>query len=273
MENKDLEILEKSIKDYDSFHYNLPYHLNIIEELHANENAHSRILARLFQYKDSNDRHVILKEFVDYLIENNQNNPEQEFTNIQIENPVITYEEKRIDIWIKDEKYAIIIENKVYDAGDQETQLCRYIDKTLNCGYEKEKIFVIYMPSSTRDASEQTWGIYKEEFKNRYSIVSFNQDVIKWLKEKVYPNLTLKEVNLRSAIEQYIDYLERYSGQYEKKQQDQLLKTYYEYDSISIKKGDSLDSKYKKLMKFHTLLQHGMNLCDCKIKDLETKVD
>ena len=182
MDNNELEILNNSIKDYDSFYNRLPYHLNIIEELHANENAHSRILAKLFQYKDSNDRHVILKEFIDYLIENN---PEQKFTNIQIENPVITYEEKRIDIWIKDEKYAIIIENKVYDAGDQEAQLCRYIDKTLDLGYNKENIFVIYMPSSTRDASEQTWGIYKEEFKNRYSIVSFNQDVIKWLKEKV----------------------------------------------------------------------------------------
>lgn len=270
MENKDLEILEKSIKDYDSFHYNLPYHLNIIEELHANENAHSRILARLFQYKDSNDRHVILKEFVDYLIENN---PDQKFTNIQIENPVITYEEKRIDIWIKDEKYAIIIENKIYDAGDQEAQLCRYIDKTISLGYNKDNIFVIYMPSSTRDASEQTWGIYKEEFKNRYSIVSFNQDVIKWLKEKVYPNLTLKEVNLRSAIEQYIDYLERYSGQYEKKQQDKLLKNYFEYDYISIGKADSPESKYKKLMKFHKLLQNGINECDKKIKDLETNED
>lgn len=272
MDYKELETLNNSIKDYDSFYNYLPYHLNIIEELHANENAHSRILAKLFQYKDPNDRHVILKEFVDYLIENNQNNPEQEFANIQIKNPIITYEEKRIDIWIKDEKYAIIIENKVYDAEDQEAQLCRYIDETLK-GYNKENIFVIYMPSSTRDASEQSWGNYKEEFKNRYSIVSFNQDVIKWLKEKVYPNLTLKEVYLRSAIEQYIDYLERYSGLYEKKQQDQLLKRYYEYDYISIKKGDSPDCKYKKLMKFHTLLQNGINLCDSKIKGLEAKVE
>ena len=270
MDNNELEILNNSIKDYDSFYNCLPYHLNIIEELHANENAHSRILAKLFQYKDSNDRHVILKEFIDYLIENN---PEQKFTNIQIENPVITYEEKRIDIWIKDEKYAIIIENKVYDAGDQEAQLCRYIDKTLNLNYEKEQIFVIYMPSSTRESSEQTWGNYKKEFEERYFVVSFNQDVIKWLKEMVYPNLTLKEVNLRSAIEQYIDYLERYSGQYEKKQQDQLLRKYFEYDCISIEKNDSDESKYNKLMKFHTLLQNGINECDSKIKYLETKVE
>ena len=85
--------------------------------------------------------------------------------------------------------------------------------------------------------------------------------------------MTLKEVNLRSAIEQYIDYLERYSGQFEKKQQDQLLKKYYEYDCISIEKADSPDSKYKKLMKFHTLLQNGINECDSKIKYLETKVE
>ena len=272
METKDIELLEKSIKDYESFYDTLPYHLNIIEELHANENAHSRILARLFQYRDSDNRNVIFNRFIEYLIENNRDN--KYLARIKTDNPIITCEEERIDIWIKEKnKYAIIIENKVYDAGDQNAQLCRYIDKTLNLNYEKEQIFVIYMPSSTRESSEQTWGNYKKEFEERYFVVSFNQDVIKWLKEMVYPNLTLKEVNLRSAIEQYIDYLERYSGQYEKKQQDQLLRKYFEYDCISIEKNDSDESKYNKLMKFHTLLQNGINECDSKIKYLETKVE
>ena len=31
----------------------LPYHLNIIDELHINENAHSRILYKLLLYKMS----------------------------------------------------------------------------------------------------------------------------------------------------------------------------------------------------------------------------
>ena len=28
-----------------------PFHLNVIDELHANENAHSRILIKLLQYQ------------------------------------------------------------------------------------------------------------------------------------------------------------------------------------------------------------------------------
>ena len=29
-----------------------PYHINVIDELHANENANSRILAKLFQFQN-----------------------------------------------------------------------------------------------------------------------------------------------------------------------------------------------------------------------------
>ena len=31
----------------------LPYHINLIDELHANENAHSRILGKLLQQQES----------------------------------------------------------------------------------------------------------------------------------------------------------------------------------------------------------------------------
>ena len=42
---------------------NFPYRLNVINELHDDENAHSRILIRLLQYKDK-DEYTWLKFFV-----------------------------------------------------------------------------------------------------------------------------------------------------------------------------------------------------------------
>lgn len=38
----------------------VPYNLNVIDELHANENAHSRILCKLLQYQDIDGEYRIL---------------------------------------------------------------------------------------------------------------------------------------------------------------------------------------------------------------------
>ena len=40
----------------------LPFHINVIDELHANENAHTRILTHLLKYKEDG-KHVILSSF------------------------------------------------------------------------------------------------------------------------------------------------------------------------------------------------------------------
>ena len=45
----------------------LPYHFNVIDELHANENAHSRILQKILLYKHKNEYpflHSFLETFL-----------------------------------------------------------------------------------------------------------------------------------------------------------------------------------------------------------------
>ena len=61
----------------------LPYHLNIIDELHINENGHSRILMRLFCYRNDKGDYEFLKSFINYIQSNNHSG---EFKRIQIEN-------------------------------------------------------------------------------------------------------------------------------------------------------------------------------------------
>lgn len=264
MEDNQLNRVERSILAFDEYRQNSPYHLNIIEELHANENAHSRILAKLFQYKNTDGEYVILKSFIEYILKNNK---DKAFDKIEIKKPRITQEEQRIDIWIRDDNYAIIIENKVYEAGDQEEQLARYINKTKDNNYNEEQIFVIYMPSVIRDASAQTWGEYKESFIRRFAVVSFCDDIVTWLNKYILPNLTLKEVYLKSAIEQYIDYLERYAGLFEKTEKQRVLNILYHI--CEIKNTDTPKTQYEKLMSFHSELKQQMDIVSAKIEEKE----
>lgn len=178
----------------------LPYHVNIIDELHINENGHSRILTKLLQYKNEKNEYEILQSLLDYTKQKN-------FWEIEITNPTITQEKKRIDLWVRDDNYAIIFENKVYNAEDQEAQICRYIETTKK-EYEEEQIFVVYISRDGKEPDSQSWGEYKERFKSRYINLSFRHDILPWLKSKVIPNVRQKDVFLSSALLQYVDYLE-----------------------------------------------------------------
>jgi hypothetical protein len=195
-------------KIYEKWEKKLPYHINLIDLLHANENAHSRILGKLLQQKSSSGEFEILTSFIQYLTKKNKG---KTFNNIKIIRPEITVEIERVDIWIRDftTKYALIIENKVHWAGDQEEQLCRYVDKTINHGFKKENIYVLYLPpTDNKDPDERTWGPYKDEFQDRYLKITFRDEILPWLKHEVLPKIKNKDTFLRSALEQYIDHLE-----------------------------------------------------------------
>lgn len=207
-EQEEYKYLFTFLQRYEELHQKanakLPYHINVIDELHANENAHSRILVKLLQQKTPYNRFEVLESFIEYLTEQKS----ASFFNIKIENPDITQETERIDLWVRDKTYAIIIENKIHYADDQERQLERYIDKTIEKGFRNEQIFVVYLSPRYEDPDIQSWGKYKDEFQEQYLNLSFNDDILLWLKEKVLPNVKLRDVFLRSAIEQYIDHLE-----------------------------------------------------------------
>ena len=184
----------------------LPYHINILDLLWANENAHSRIFAELLKQKNNNE-FEILNSFLCYLTTQNP-----DFNQISI-NPQITSEKERIDILILDPKFAFIIENKIHDAIDQRSQIARYIDKTKELGYKENLIYVIYLTrDGTKKPENQSWinekGIdYREPFRERFFSISFKQDILPWLTDYVLPNCKVKDVYLKSTIEQYIDYI------------------------------------------------------------------
>lgn len=196
----------------------LPYHINLIDELRANENAHSRILEKLLsQQEPTNKKYEILESFLQYILEKHKD--KQDFQKIEIRKPEITQEKKRIDLWIRDQNnYAIIIENKVHNAKDQSDgkrveggQLERYINTTKEYGFKEEQIYVLYLPPTyEKEPTKESWGKYYESkiHEDRYINLSFKDDILAWLKSHVLPNIRLKDKYLSSAIAQYIDHLE-----------------------------------------------------------------
>lgn len=202
--------LTKQVKSEREKHISqLPYHINVIDELHINENAHSRILAKILQFRDSNGNYEILESFIKYI---QRKKGSQDFDRIKIASPIITQEIERVDLWIRDKaaKCALIFENKIYDATDQDSQLYRYIEATKAHGFQSEEIFVFYLTKFGDEPSNQTWGNNdtKQLFAPRYMQLSFREDIYQWLKKIVLPNIRLKDNYLLSAISQYVDYLE-----------------------------------------------------------------
>lgn len=216
------QLLGEFSSKYDSLVNKLPYHINVIDELHVNENANSRILAALFKYKE-NGEHTILKSFITNLLKG---------WNIEVVKPEISSEDLRIDILVKETgKYAIIFENKIYDAILQKNQLARYIIKMRNDGYSTEQIYVVFLPPSYYEPNECSWKeptkeceacsdpsmcqinvshSLKSKYKERFRVITFREDIVNWLKEALIPNCRQKEVYLYTAAMQYLDYLEGY---------------------------------------------------------------
>ena len=214
-----LHFLPKFKVVYDREEKKLPYHINLIDELRANENAHSRILEKLLQQQEpTNKKYEILESFLQFILDKYCD--KQEFQKIEIKKPQITQEKKRIDLWIRDQKnYAIVIENKVHNAVDQNDgkivkggQLERYIDITKEHNFKEEQIYVLYLPPTyEKEPSRDSWGekyFEGEIHKKRYLNLSFRDDILPWMKNRVLPNIRLKDKYLSSTIEQYIDHLE-----------------------------------------------------------------
>lgn len=194
---KEVLIEIQKINEFESsFKARMPFRFNVIDELHANENAHSRIVARLLEYEESGS-YPFLMSFL-----------EQIGINELVKSPVISMEKNRIDILIRDDNYAIIIENKVHNAVDQKKQIKRYVE-VVNEEYKLEQIYVIYL---TRDGSKEVAeSSLPLELRNklgaRFLECNFKYNILTWLQDEVLPFCRHNDTILISGIQQYIDHL------------------------------------------------------------------
>lgn len=236
-----LELNDQYQKIYTEEASKKPFNLNIIDELHANENAHTRILIKLLKYTQA-DRYVILESFLE-LINN---------FNLKINKPYIDDNKEFIDGIIEEKgKYGIIIENKIHDAVDQDKQIECYVDRVHQHGVPQNRIWVIYL---TRDGSKiiEDYSLTERTAKilqDRYIPLNYKYHILPWLKTKVQDLIPSSDIILKAGLIQYIDHLEGMFNQREidkrmNKKLEQLLTEKLELGNLSLlEKYQALDDK------------------------------
>jgi len=219
----------------------LPYSINVIRELHANENANSRILRGLLQYSH-NGQYPVLQSFIERL-KAIADCP----IDISIQNPELTNEQdNRIDLLIKEKKsYAIIVENKIWGASDQEEQIERYIDYVIDLGIPRRSIFVVYLTLdgnkkvsdiSLTDKAKKHLG-YSNKNNGRFICMNFKDDIIPWLDTLMDLEETRNEPLLSSSITLYIDFLKEY---FDAREEDIEIENYLEKQLMDKLQANSL---------------------------------
>ena len=225
-------ILEEYLKAKAEHESKQCFNLNLIDELHANENAHTRILLKMLSY-ELGGKKIILEKFI------NKINDHISDSEMQINfsgKSQIYGQYYSLDGYIKSsDGWAIIIENKINGAADQQKQIDRYIETVKNEGITTDKIYVIYL---TYDGTKKVWegsftkdgnvlGYIDDNKTGRFVELNYRDDILPLLREVSLPD---EESILKSAIMQYIDYLEGQFGirksekEYNKAMNDSLRK-------------------------------------------------
>ena len=202
------------------------FNFNILREQCGNivENSHTNILMRVLQYKNRYG-YVFLEDFFSLAgFDIHIADDEVMFsTEYQSKTSVI---QGRIDglIWQKNH-FAIIIENKINHAGNQQRQIARYVETVVSDGIaSKDNIYVVFL---TRDGIEVPDNDSQQYLKNcgvceiigdeevsgsRYFACSYSEHIYNWLKDAVQPMITQKDVVMNAGVIQYIDFLDGMLG-------------------------------------------------------------
>jgi hypothetical protein len=186
------EVIEK-LKNIETVSLKKPFSLleMLYNKVHGKEVAQSEMLAGLLS-PDENHRHgfSLIESFLkEKEIGINVSFSKESYLKVETERSVFPKDKnpRRIDIFISwkesDEKHAVIIENKLYNAVNQENQLNDYYQSIIDEGYIVDKI--VYMPLSKNDKSfEHT----DANDKVRKIAINFDaQDIVHWL-ERVKNN-------------------------------------------------------------------------------------
>nr|WP_075574659.1 PD-(D/E)XK nuclease family protein [Ezakiella massiliensis] len=103
---------------------------------------------------------------------------------------------------VKDKKYAIIIENKIF-AGDQYEQIDRYIKFADEYQADVKKVF--YLTLMGHAPSEDSASNL-----DRVNLISYNNEILNWIENCI--KISAREPALREVLIQYADLLEKITG-------------------------------------------------------------
>jgi hypothetical protein len=100
-------------------------------------------------------------------------------------------EAERIDLCIErtcdDEKFAIIIENKIHFAIDQPHQLQGYVQKVHQRGFDYSQIWVFYAPLTAEKDPDPDDRSAVERLGVCYNKITFQTEIVAWLNNALAP--------------------------------------------------------------------------------------
>ena len=247
----------------------LPYSINVIRELHANENANSRILRGLLQYSN-NGQYPILQSFIERL-----RTIADCSIDISIQNPELTNEQdNRIDLLIKDNNsYAVIVENKIWGARDRGGQIERYIEYVDRIGIPKRRIFVVYLTldgqkkvtdDSLTDKAKKYLGCSNKS-NGRFICMNYKDDIMRWLESLSNMKDIQNEPLLSSSITLYIDFLKEYFDAREEDIEIENELNEFLMDELNINSLQELLQTKEDVNKLH---ENISSAADKRIKDI-----
>ena len=168
---------------------NFPYQVNVLSESHTFNYMHTGILARFLQYPP------ILESFLSSL-------PDWD---MEIGEPEISLHHNDYDILVlMPGKYAVVIVNNVYGSELEYEKIVTSFKKDINGVVAPDNIW-IFIINKKDDAKSSIDG--RTNF--HYEFWTYKQEYLSWLRGLRIDN---EEVLLRSAIDQYINFLENDLG-------------------------------------------------------------
>lgn len=200
-----------------------PIHQNFFEMFSGrlSENEHTKILLALLKTETENKSFKVLASFCkEFGIDVDISNVEQKdfvFSKRYDDEDGLNFIDGLV---YREREYAIIIENKIYGAGDQPQQIERYI-KAVNKKENilLENIWVVYVTDDgTLHGGRPTNDSYDEKNQetnigDRLVCINYHDDILPWLKEKVMPIIKYSYASVGCVADCYIDYLERMFGE------------------------------------------------------------
>jgi hypothetical protein len=183
--------------------------LTAVRKPHAEVGMHSNFIYSLL---DINGLHyqddLFAKLFVEYVL-----NIKDFGTITDVEMEEFTDRDRRIDFTIKNNKFYIGIEMKIY-AKDQDKQIYDYYNFLTEEAKldKKQKVIIYYLTLNGKEPSMQSLNGLDEKY---YKNISFKDEILVWLNKCQYEvqNIT----NLNNAIGYYREVIEILIGSYKNK--------------------------------------------------------
>ena len=199
-----MDSIEEIKKQYRDLCKTLDNNINFLSIVPMNEDNHTDILAEILRFR-LNGKQAFIKSFLKCAFSDSVFDDEWD----------ISTQNNFIDCLLESKPNAIIIENKVRGAADQNNQIQSYIDHLLKNEYKIENIFVIYLTAfggSPNQASLPEKQRKELTENGRYAEINYYNDILPWLEKDVLPQCPYREQSLISSLQLYIDCLKRMFG-------------------------------------------------------------